>query len=83
MYRQIFIPDKQNNHIPFTIPHEWYGLPVEIIVFPVIEPNNLQSPPNDDDFYRLSGVWESDQSAEEMAKELKAARKFRKKDLSF
>jgi hypothetical protein len=40
---------------------------VEIIAFPVIEANKLQTSPNDDDFYRLSGAWESDQSAEEMA----------------
>jgi len=35
MYRQIFIPNEQNNNIPFVIPREWYGQPVEIIAFPV------------------------------------------------
>ena len=33
LYRQIFIPDEQNNHI--DIPCRWYGKEVEVIVFPV------------------------------------------------
>lgn len=39
MYRQIFTPNEQNNSIPFVIPREWYGQPVEIIVFPVLDAN--------------------------------------------
>ena len=35
MYRKIFTPNEQNSNIPFTIPREWYGQPVEIIAFPV------------------------------------------------
>lgn len=31
MYRQIFIPNEQNNHV--SIPHSWYGHEVEVIVF--------------------------------------------------
>ncbi|MDR3198660.1 MAG: hypothetical protein LBU34_12405, partial [Planctomycetaceae bacterium] len=34
----------------------------------------------DEDFYGLCGKWESDQTAEEMIAELKAARHFREKD---
>jgi hypothetical protein len=82
MYRQIFTPSEQNNNVSVTIPREWYGRPVEIIAFPVSMPSNL-SQQTDDDFYKLYGAWESDQSAEDMVAELKSARKFRKKDLSF
>ena len=35
MYRTIFIPNEQNNNIPFVIPNEWYGQKVEVLVFPV------------------------------------------------
>jgi hypothetical protein len=35
MYRQVFIPTEQNNVI--TMPREWYGKEVEVIVFPVME----------------------------------------------
>jgi hypothetical protein len=35
MYRKIFTPSEQNSSIPFTIPQEWYGRPIEIIAFPV------------------------------------------------
>jgi hypothetical protein len=35
MYRQIFTPTEANNLIPVTIPKEWYGMNVEVIVFPV------------------------------------------------
>ncbi|MDR3286587.1 MAG: hypothetical protein LBT27_04010 [Prevotellaceae bacterium] len=65
MYRKIFIPSEQNNSIPVTIPREWYGQAVEIIIFPVSVSNNLQHETSDDDFYKLCGAWESNQSAEE------------------
>jgi hypothetical protein len=42
MYRKIFTPDEQNNHIPFTIPQEWYGQTVEFIVFPLVGTDDLQ-----------------------------------------
>ncbi|MDR0863454.1 MAG: hypothetical protein LBO74_00800 [Candidatus Symbiothrix sp.] len=35
MYKQIFIPNAQNNNI--TIPRKWYGQEVEVIVFPTRE----------------------------------------------
>jgi hypothetical protein len=44
MYRKIFTPDGQNSNISITIPREWYGQPVEIIVFPLVDINeNLPS----------------------------------------
>jgi hypothetical protein len=43
MYRKIFTPDEQNNRIPFTIPAEWYGQTVEVIVFPLVGADDLQS----------------------------------------
>ncbi|MDR2802542.1 MAG: hypothetical protein LBB31_04915 [Prevotellaceae bacterium] len=81
MYRQVFIPNEQNSHV--LIPREWYGQLVEIIAFPVTTSHSQQRQTNDDDFYKLAGAWESDQSATEMAAELKAARKFGKRNLSF
>lgn len=35
MYRQVFTPTEMNNTLPFTIPREWYGQPIEFLVFPV------------------------------------------------
>ena len=37
MHRQIFIPNEQNNLIPFVVPQEWYGKTVEFIAFPIDE----------------------------------------------
>jgi len=81
MYRQIFIPNEYNNYIPFTIPHEWYGQMVEVIVFPISIINKEEN--TDEDFYKLCGSWDSEQSAEEMASELKSSRNFNKLNLSF
>jgi hypothetical protein len=44
MYRQIFIPSEQNANI--TIPREWYGQLVEVIVFPVNSQENAQPQQN-------------------------------------
>jgi hypothetical protein len=82
MYRQIFKPTEYGHTIPVWIPSEWYGQTVEVIAFPII--STPETPPAvDEDFYKLCGAWESAQSAEEMAAELKAARKFREKDTIF
>ncbi|GHT53536.1 hypothetical protein FACS189446_1200 [Bacteroidia bacterium] len=81
MYRQIFTPSEQNSRIPITIPHEWYGRLVEVIVFPVSAPSETQT--DNEDFYSLFGAWESEQSAEEMVADLKTSRKFREKNLTF
>jgi hypothetical protein len=82
MYRQIFKPTAYNHTIPITIPREWCGQSVEIIAFPITSPPETL-PITDDDFYKLCGAWESDQSAEEMAAELKATRNFREKNTAF
>ncbi|MDR0692846.1 MAG: hypothetical protein LBF69_07415, partial [Prevotellaceae bacterium] len=79
MYRQIFKPTTYNHTIPITIPREWQGQSIEIIAFPVAAPYPEDAPVTDKEFYKLCGAWESDQSAEEMAADLKAARKFRER----
>jgi hypothetical protein len=83
MYRQVFIPNEQNNHIPFTVPREWYGQLVEILAFPVSSLSNKTQQADDDDFYKLYGAWDSKQSAEDMAAGLKAARKFSVRNVHF
>ena len=85
MYRQVLTPSKKNSNISIAIPHEWYGQPIEILAFPISIPavSPQEGIGDDDNFYRLCGAWESNQSAEEMVAELKAARTFREKDLPF
>jgi hypothetical protein len=80
MYRKVFTPTEFNHTI--SIPREWYGKTVEIIAFPVISTPEAE-PISDEEFFKLSGSWTSDQPAEEMVAELKAARKFREKDFNF
>jgi len=81
MYRQIFIPNEQNNFIPLTIPNEWYGKLVEVIAFPIYT-SNVSHGKTDDDFFNLCGAWESELNAEEMISELKSARSFRERNIS-
>ena len=38
MYRTIFTPTETNNGIPFSIPSEWYGRDIELILFPLDMP---------------------------------------------
>jgi len=83
MYRQILTPTEYNSIISVTIPREWYGQMVEIIAFPVSAPIESPKKISDDDFMKLSGAWESEKSAEEMVTELREARRFRKKELTF
>ena len=40
MYRKIFTPSEQNSNIPVTVPREWYGQPVEVIIFPLVDAND-------------------------------------------
>jgi hypothetical protein len=82
MYRQIFKSTEYDHTISVTIPREWYGQSIEIIAFPVIASPETK-PVTDEEFYKLSGAWESEQSAEEMVADLKAARKFRNKNIDF
>jgi len=35
MYRTVFTPTETDNMIPFSIPREWYGRNIELIVFPL------------------------------------------------
>ena len=67
MFREVFIPSEENNIIPsVTIPREWYGQEVEIIIFPInhIEKNNEES--KEDKLLKLCGAWKSKKSAEEI-----------------
>jgi hypothetical protein len=81
MYRQIFIPNEQNNYIPFIIPNEWYGQMIEVIAFPVSTKKEIIKS-NDDDFFKLCGAWESEKSADEMVAELKSARIFKERNIA-
>jgi len=67
MFREVFIPSEENNIIPsLTIPREWYGQEVEIIIFPINykEKNNVES--KEDRLLKLCGAWKSEKSAEEI-----------------
>ena len=35
MYRQVLVPNAQNNSI--TIPRKWYGTEVEVLVLPIVK----------------------------------------------
>ena len=80
MYRTIFIPTAYNSTVPFTIPEEWYGKEIEFTVSP-IEHKEKKKTKGEEILMKLSGAWESDKSAEEMAFEMRTARKFTKRDL--
>jgi len=83
MYEQIFIPTENNSSLPSVdIPREWYGEEVKMILFPVRTNIKSKKLISDDDFMKLCGAWESNESAEEMAADLRASRHFREKNLS-
>jgi hypothetical protein len=46
MYRKIFTPNEQDNNIPLAIPREWYGQPVEVIAFPLVDTGDDLLPQN-------------------------------------
>ncbi|MDR1600976.1 MAG: hypothetical protein LBS42_00920 [Tannerella sp.] len=46
MYRKIFTPNEQDSSIPHTIPREWYGQPIEVIAFPLVDTNDGLPPQN-------------------------------------
>ena len=51
MYRTVFTPTETDNIIPISIPREWYGRNIEVIVFPIeIQPQHtkLQDTANKD-----------------------------------
>jgi len=67
MFREVFIPSEENNIIqPVTIPREWYGQEVEVIIFPINykEKNNVES--KEDRLLKLCGAWKSEKSAAEI-----------------
>jgi hypothetical protein len=74
MYRQILIPTEQNNVIPVTIPREWYGRQVEIIVFPISKEERETEKKDEDEFMKLCGSWKSDRSAEEIIADIRSSR---------
>ena len=41
MYRTIFIPTETDHTIPFSVPREWYGRNIELIVFPLDMPQTV------------------------------------------
>ena len=41
MYRTIFTPTETDSMIPFSVPREWYGRNIELIVFPLDLPQTL------------------------------------------
>ena len=75
MFRQVFTPTEKNNAIPYvTIPREWYGQEVEIIVFPINyeEKNNMES--KDNRLSKFCGAWKSEKSAEEIIADIYKSR---------
>jgi hypothetical protein len=77
MYRQVLTPTEHNNIIPVTIPREWYGQEVEIIIHPVI--HNLSAKKNQKrDIMKYFGAWKTDKSAEEIIAEIRDSRTFGK-----
>ena len=41
MYRTIFTPTETDSMIPFSVPREWYGRNIELIVFPLDLPQTV------------------------------------------
>ena len=75
MFRQVFTPTEKNNTIPpVTIPQEWYGQEVEIIIFPInhIGKNNIESKENR--LLNLCGAWKSEKSAEDIIADIYKSR---------
>ena len=51
MYRTVFTPTEADNMIPISIPREWYGRNIEVIVFPLDithQPTKLRETANKD-----------------------------------
>jgi len=67
MFRQVFIPTENNNRIPLvSIPHEWYGQEIEILVFPVKHEEKKNVETKEERLLKLCGAWKSEKSAEEI-----------------
>jgi hypothetical protein len=76
MYRQIFTPTENNSSIPpVTIPREWYGKEVEIIVFPITTKSESKTEETKKEkLIKLYGAWKSDKSAEEIIEDIRSSR---------
>jgi hypothetical protein len=76
MYRQIFTPTENNSSIPpITIPREWYGKEVEMIVFPVTtETESKIKKKKEEKLMELYGAWKSEKPAEEIIEEICSSR---------
>ena len=67
MFRQVFIPTADNNRIPpVSIPCEWYGQEIEILVSPVKHEVNKSIESKESRLLKLCGAWKSEKSAEEI-----------------
>ena len=54
MYRTVFTPTETDSTIPFSIPREWYGRDIEVIVFPLDMPQTLlrDTPPENEQKFK-------------------------------
>ena len=67
MLRQVFIPTENNSRIPFvSIPSEWYGREIEMLVFPIKYEEKTSIESKEDRLLQLCGAWKSEKTAEEI-----------------
>ena len=75
MYRHIFIPTEDNHIIPsVTIPQEWYGQEVEVIIFPVEHVKMTNTGNKENRLMELCGAWKSEKSAEDIIADIYTSR---------
>jgi hypothetical protein len=71
MFRHVFIPTENNNIVPsVTIPREWYGYEVEVIVFPVKPAKETNKENRENRLMKLCGAWISEKSAEDIISDI-------------
>ena len=71
MFKHVFIPTEDNNSIPkVTIPREWYGQEVEVIIFPVKLAKAANKANKEDMLMKLCGAWISEKSAENIISDI-------------
>jgi len=79
MFRHVFIPTENNNMIPtVTIPQEWYGQEVEVIVFPVKPAKETIEESRESRLMKLCGAWISKKSAEDIVSDIYESRTYGK-----
>jgi hypothetical protein len=74
MYRTIFTPTAFNNTIPFTVPSEWFGKEVEVIVFPIVHKRKENRKNEKTGIMKYFGVWKTDESAEDIIENIRSSR---------